>query len=257
MKFFTTKLICSIILAIIVAKASYAKSNFTDLNKNSFYKNNTIRQYFTLGGGYKSDYNSREYEVLAGYKYKSNKYIHEIDFLHELEEAHTTTKPTRVTEELYDFEASSRMMLGKSKNYANIYGRILYDEFDDYYYDVSSAVGLGRFFFEDNGLEASMNLGYNDVKKFNSEIIIIGVLRSKIDITDSIKLSTRGILTKKEETYDEGIKNVLSFKLKKGLFLEFIHKYEKDRYVKTYKTKPDIRVNRIKRESYVRIKYNF
>ena len=257
-KFFTTKTIHWVIFALFLfaTKGIFAKDNFNDFNSNSFYKSNLKRQFFSLGGGYKSDYNSREYEVLSGYKYKSNRFIHEIDFLHEVIEAGTTTIPMRKTKELYDFEASSRMKLGPSANYLNLYSRTRYDERSDFYYDVANAAGVGRLFFNDK-LESSINLGYNEVKNFNSEIIVVGILRANFKINEDIGFSTRGILTRAEKTYDEEIKNILSFRLQKNLFFELIHKYERNRYLGSSKKLGTYRINHTSRESYARFKYNF
>lgn len=235
---------------------SFSKDNLADFNKNSFYRSNRIMQYLLVGGGYKSDYNSNEYEILAGYKYKSKKFIHEIDFLHEVTHTSTTRKPLLKTEELYDFEASSRMMLPDSKNYLNSYGRIQYDEWSDFYYDHAVATGLGRV-FNDGKLESSINLGYNDIKDSNSEIILMGIIRGKINLTDKISMSTRALITRAEKDYDEEYKNVLSFKIEKNLSFQLVHKYERNRYVKTSSSKGTYRVNRVKREAYARIKYSF
>jgi hypothetical protein len=257
-KFVTAKLIHFVVLVVFLftTEEICARDNFTDLNKNSFYKKEKVKQFLILGGGYKSDYNSREYEVMGGYKYKSNKYLHEIDFLHEVTETSTTRKFIRKTEELYDFEASSRMLLGESKNYLNFYNRLQYDEKSKFYYDVSSAVGLGKLFM-DGKVESSINFGYNDVKNFNSEIIVIGILKSTVKLTQNIKFSTRGLLVRAEDDYDEEIKNVVSFRIEKNLFFEIIHRYDKSRYVKSSKKLGTYRVSRSKREAYARLKYNF
>jgi hypothetical protein len=148
------------------------------------------------------------------------------------------------------------MMIGQSANYLNLYNRIQYDEFSSYYHDISSAAGLGRLFFGGN-LESSINLGYNDVKNFDSSVIVIGVLSYRFKITDNIQLSARGLLEKSDHSYDEEIKNILSFKLKENLFFELIHKYEKDRDVNSTKKLGSYRVNRVSREGYARFKYNF
>lgn len=235
---------------------SFAKKSFADLNKGSFYKTNKVKQFFSLGGGYKSDHNSKEYEVLSGYRYKSKKFLHEIDFLHEATYASTTRIPIRKTEELYDFELSSRMMIENSKNYLNLYHRTQYDEFSKFYYDISSAVGVGRLFLN-NHVESSLSFGYNENKNTNSEIILIGILKGKIKITDSIKFATRGLLERKEKTYDEEIKNILSFRIQKNLFFELIHRYEKNRFVNSTRKLGEHRVSRTKREIYARFKYSF
>ena len=82
-------------------------------------------------------------------------------------------------------------------------------------------------------------------------------MKGYFDITDSIKLSTRGLIKKKEQTYDEEIKNILSFKIKENLFFEIIHKYERNRYVTLSKKEGEDNINRVKRESFIRFKYNF
>lgn len=234
----------------------FAKENFTDLNKGAFLKSDKIRQYTTFGGGYKSDYNSREYEILAGYHYKSNRFLHEIDFLHESTSSSTTTIPMRKTEELYDLEASSRMMIKESRNYLNFYHRTKYDELSDFYYDIVNVAGVGRLFF--NGrLEGSINAGRDEVKNFNSEMVMIGILKTTIPINESVKFSMRGLMLSGDTLYNEEIKTVLSFRIQKNLFFELIHKYEKNRYEDSSKKLGNYQVNHVKREAYARFKYTF
>ncbi|MDA9231114.1 DUF481 domain-containing protein [Rickettsiales bacterium] len=257
-KFFTTKLFCFAVFAVLClfSNAVFAKTSFVDLKKNSFYKNPKSKQYIFLGGGYDSDYNSYEYDINAAYKYKSHKFIHEIDFLHEVTHSSTTKTPMKKKEELYDLEISNRMILLNSKNYLNIYNRLQYDEFSDFYYDYAAASGLGRLFFNGN-LEASLNLGHQDIKETGSQKVLLAMINAKFKLNDIVKIAFKGDLIGQEEDYDEKLKSILSLRLRKRLSLQLVHKYERNRYIKTTKTYGRQDINRVKRSIYLRFKYDF
>ncbi len=241
---------------LFLTRESFSKDSFTDLKKNSFYKKAKSRQYIFLGGGYDSDYNSYEYDINAAYKYKSHKFIHEIDFLHEVTHSSTTKTPMKKKEELYDLEISNRMILLNSKNYLNIYNRLQYDEFSDFYYDYAAASGLGRLFFDGN-LEASLNLGHQDIKETGSQKVLLAMINTKFKLNDIVKIAFKGDLIGQEEDYDEKLKSILSLRLRKRLSLQLIHKYERNRYIKTTKTYGRQDINRVKRSIYLRFKYDF
>lgn len=241
-----------------LATNAFSKQDFSPLNKSSsgFNSSSTkARKYITIGGGYKSDHNSKQYEIAGSYYYKDNKFMHELDFLHEVNESSTTTRPMAKDEELYDFQLNSKMLIGQSRNYFNFYHRTQYDQYSDFYYDIVNAAGIGRLFFKGK-LESSINFGYNNVKNFDSGTALIGIVRANIPVSQNIRLSTTGSLIKTEKTYDDEIKNILSFRIEKNLFLEFVHKYQKNRYIDSSKNS-EFGVNRVNRSLYVRMKYNF
>ena len=239
--------------AIAIMAISYTNFAVADVRQESFYKNLKARQYVSLGGDHKSDENSKEHELSMGYRYKNNRYIHEIELGYEAMWASTTKKPTRKTKELYEAEISSKILIMNSNNYFNFYHSSQYDQFSSVYYDVTNAVGVGRMLLS-NQIEADVNIGYNHTRFGNSEIVLNPTLKVRYQITKNIKLSSKGYIFKRETDYDEKLDSRLSFRFNEKIVLEFIHKYKKDRYYyKKYSTtKTDV-----DRTYSVRIRYNF
>lgn len=238
---------------VLIAILLYANSLFADVRRESFYKTSRARQYISLGGNHKSDENSKEHELSIGYRYKNNKYIHEIELFYEAVWASTKTKPMRKTKELYEAELSSKVLILDSKNYFNFYHFSEYNQFSDPYYDVTNVAGFGRMLF-DGKIEADLNIGYNHTRFANSQIVINPTLRVRFPITKKIRFSARGFIFKQEYDYDERIDSRLSFKFDNNISLDLIHKYRKDRY---YYEKYDIDLVKVDRTYGIRIRYNF
>ncbi|MDA0902147.1 MAG: DUF481 domain-containing protein [Proteobacteria bacterium] len=226
---------------------------FADVRQQSFYKTYKPRQYISFGADHKSDENSKEHEVSLGYRYKSNKYIHEIDLEYETIWASTTRKPTRKTRERYEAELSSKMMLGQSKNYLSLFHHSEYDQFSKKYYDTTSVAGLGRMFF-DGKVEADFNIGWNHARNATSEMVINPTLRVTFPISKQLKFSSRGFIFKREQDYDEKLDSRLTFRFTPKLSLDFIHKYKKDRF---FHTKTNSNKVQVDRTYSIRIRYNF
>ena len=245
---------CKVTLQLITIVAFlFCNSAFSDVRNEFFYKTKTVRQYITFGGDQKSDENSKEYELFLGYRYKSNKYICEIELIYETKSASTTTKPMRKTKELYEAEISGKALILNSNNYFNLYHKSSYDWFSENYYNITNTVGLGRVFF--NGIMAAdLNLGYNYVHYSNSEITINPTITIRWPVTKNINLSLQGYAFKTEQNYSEQTKSRLSFRLNDKISLVLAHEYGKERYFyskyNTTRTKAD-------RTYSVRIRYDF
>jgi hypothetical protein len=245
---------------VILCLFFFARAALADVRLENFTKSSIARQYIALGGNYKSDENSKDYDISAGYKYRSDKFIHEFEFLNQVDYAEVTKRVDSKTsvkvmtkkKELYDAELSSKMLIANSNNYFNFYNRSKYDELSTYYYDVTTVLGLGRILSEN--FEADLNIGHNDVKNFNSEMVVNPTLRAKFDLTDKITFITRGYIFQRENTYDEQLRSRLAFRMDNKISLEFIHSYEKNR---DYDEKTRSTANKIERSVAVRIKYDF
>lgn len=124
----------------------FSKSGFADARKGNFYNSNKTSQYLSLGGNYSSDQNSKEYKISASYQYKGNRFINEVDLLAQTRYTSTSSHPLEKNRELYDGEISSKILISNSSNYFNYYNRSKYDEFSDFYYDITNEIGWGRMF---------------------------------------------------------------------------------------------------------------
>jgi hypothetical protein len=237
---------------------SFSNPAFGDVRNQSFSKSEKIKQFIAAGGNYQSDQNSRKRAIALAYRYKSKKFVHEFEFLNRSEYTDVSQKSTGKkvliqTEDLYDAELSSKRMIGSSNNYFNYYNRSKYDEYSDYYYDLTNVAGVGRR-FEDGKIEADINIGYNQVKNYNSEMVINPTLRIKLDITKDLILISKGYLFQRENSYTEQLKSRLSYRMRdERIFLELINNYEKNRY---FSGKNGV-TNNINRSIIFRIRYDF
>jgi len=228
---------------------------FADSRTEPLRRSNRSRQFISFGGSYKSDYNSKQYDIAADYQYKNHQSIHEIDLRCRTTYSETTKIPMRKTEELYDVEISSKKLLSNGNNYLNFYNRSKYDEFSSYYYDVRTALGIGRMMF-DGKIEADVNIGWNSIKNGNSEMIINPTLRVNFDLTENIKLVQKGYFIKGETTQDEQLKTQISYRLNDQTRIELYHNYDKSRYIYTT-TKIKEQKTEVSRSYTLRIKYDF
>ena len=234
----------------------FSHESFADARKSKF--RNTQQkpsQYFALGGFYSSDYNSKQYKISGSYKYANNRFINDLDFLHNTKYTSTTTHPLEKNQELYDLELSSKTLISNSNNYFNYYNRSKYDQFSDYYYDLTNEIGWGRMIF-DGVIEADINIGYDEIKNFESQIIINPNLKASFWLTDKIRFSTKAFIFKVKDSYSEELKTSISYKINHNLSLQLYHNYEKKRFI--YKTSKITKTkNQVGRNLVFRVRYDF
>jgi len=234
---------------------TFSGSAWADARKGSFRNNNKNSQYIALGGNYSSDQNSKEYKISGSYQYLGSRFINEADFLQQTRYTSTSTHSLEKNRDLYDGEISSKILIGNSSNYFNYYNRSKYDEFSDYYYDVTNAVGWGRMFFG-GILEADINVGYDEIKNFDSQIVLNPNLKASFWLTDRIKFTTKAFIFQIQDSYSEELKTRLSYKLTDNLSLELYHNYDKKRFFhKTSRVEEN--KTEVNRDFVVRVRYGF
>jgi hypothetical protein len=210
---------------------SHREAIVTARSKN-FYKGKKTRKYLTLGGEYSSDYNSKEREFNTRYLYQSYRFIHELDFENESKYADSGSGADRKTvkkSEFYDLSLSSKARIKDSQNYGILFHRTMYDDLSKYYYDLHSAAGLGRMFF-DEGLHLDLSVGYHDVKSFGHSVNFIPSFRTKFKISKNIQFMQRGYWFLDHESMDNGIRSRLSYRINEAVSLELRHNFEQRRY---------------------------
>lgn len=196
-----------------------------------FYKNGNIRQYVNFGGEYESDENSKQYVLSAGHFYRSSRLINEIDFLKQTDYAQKATNKyeLRRSSDLYDFQISSKAVILDTQNYLVFYNRSKYDQLSTYYYDITTAAGIGRMFFKDR-LEVDIGIGHSDVKNYDQKVTIIPSFRTEFDITEKLHFIQRGYMFFSDEVCDYQSKTRLQYLISKSLYLQVTHDYDKRRY---------------------------
>jgi hypothetical protein len=247
---------CLFLFSILIFFIQAINPAFADARIAKFRLGKKPYQYIAAGGLYTSDYNSKEYKTSLGYQYKGERFINEIDFLHHSRYVENSTLGAVVkNRELYDGELSSKVLIGKSTNYFNYYNRSKYDKLSEYYYDYTNSVGWGRILF-DGLLEADINIGYNEIKNFESQIVLNPNLKFSLDLTSRIKLIVKAYLFQVEDSYYEELKTRISYKLTDDLSLELYHNYDKKRYFYE-NTKVEENRTEVRRDFVFRIRYDF
>lgn len=230
-------------------------SAWADARKDKFRNSQKSSEYLAFGGNYSSDQNSKEYKISGSYQYSGDRFINEVDLLHNTRYTSTSSHPLEKNLELYDGEISSKILISNSNNYFNYYNRSKYDKFSNYYYDITNAVGWGRMFFG-GILEADINLGYDEIKNFDSQIVLNPNLKASFWLTDKIKFTSKAFIFQVQDSYSEELKTRLSYKLTNDLSLEIYHNYDKKRFF--HKTsKVDETKTQVRRDLVVRVRYEF
>ncbi len=234
---------------------TFSSSALADARRGNFRNSDRNSQYIAFGGNYSSDQNSKEYKISGTYQYAGSRFINEIDFLKQARYTSTSNHPLTKNRDLYDGEISSKILIGQSNNYFNYYNRSKYDEFSNYYYDINNTIGWGRIFFG-GILEADINIGYNEIKNFDSQIVLNPNLKANFWLTDKIKLTSRAFIFQVQDSYFEELKTRLSYKLTNDLSLELYHNYDKKRFFhKTSKVGEN--KTEVNRNFVVRVRYSF
>lgn len=202
-------------------------------------------QRISLGGSYDFDQNSKQYQFITRYFYQSNRFIHELNFLHETEYADTGSgknkKYKMKTSELYDFSTSNKAVIAQTKNYAVFYHRTVYDDLSSYYNDLNTAFGLGRMFFNDV-LEFDLSFGYHSSKNYGHEIELVPSIRLVKKLTKKLTLNHRGYWFIDNKSIDDEMKTSLIYRLTPRMSFETRHTFEKRSYIDTSKR----RVNQVR-----------
>lgn len=212
-----------------------------------FYKNDRKLRRLALGGNYDTDQNSKQYQVTARYFYRDKKFLNEVNFLHETEyndRGSGKNKKFKIkTSDFYDFSISSKIRILDSENYGVFYNRTVYDEFSTYYYDLHSAAGFGRIFFDDQ-LELDLSLGYQRTKNFDNRVNLIPSIRVNFKLTDKLTFNQRGYWFVDSKSMDNDLRTSLVYRLNPTTSFEVRHTFERRVYTKDGKV--PVEVNQVR-----------
>lgn len=241
--------LCLVLSFCFFCPLSFAQDSESDREKivsakaRRFYNTNTINESLLLAGNYDSDHNSKEYHFDVRYYYRSQKQMHELYLFHENKYANSSSFDLEKKSERYDGTISSKFRIAQSNNYAALYGRADYDDLSDYYYDLRSAAGLGRLFF-DGKLEFDTSLGYTDIKNYGSKIFIVPSVRLNLKLTKNMSLTQRGYFFFDREGMDNDLRTRIKYKISKKVYVVLSHTYEQRRYADEKKLQ---NVNQVRR----------
>ena len=194
-----------------------------------FYRSSRAIQSLLLSGNKDSDYNSKSYQLDCRYYYQSDKQMHEINFFQKTSYSSSTKTDLEKKNELYDAMVSNKFMIGESKNYGVLYNRVNYDELSSYYYDLRTAAGFGRIFFEDK-IELDASIGYLDIKNSGSKTFLLPSIRLNFPITRNLTFTQRAYWFIDYESMDDEIKTTLKYRINNRVSLALNHILEQRKY---------------------------
>ncbi|MFT6219866.1 MAG: hypothetical protein ACJAVG_000572 [Rickettsiales bacterium] len=99
-------------------------------------------------------------------------------------------------------------------------------------------------------------MGYNEIKNFDSQIVINSNLKANLWLTEKLKLTIKAFLFKIQDSYSEELKTRLSYKMTNNMWLEIYHNYDKKRFIKTTSSLEQIQTE-VDRDFVLRLRYNF
>jgi hypothetical protein len=235
LRLFLAIFFCTIIFqssAVAVESRSQREASIAPRTKK-FFKGNRAKQYISLTGNYSSNNTSRTYQANVRYLYQSWRYIHELNFDHEVKYADTGSGKKKIydakTSESYDGTFASKVRFFDSKFYGVFYHRMLYDDMSSYYYDHRTALGLGTMLFDEK-LELDFSSSSRVVKDIGQETDYIISYRLNHKILTNLTINQRSYFFIDKNSLDLELRTSLVYRLNQKLSAEIRHNFEKRRY---------------------------
>jgi len=209
------------------------RERIASAKSKTFSRTARSHQSFLLSGSYASDQNSKEYNLDSRYYYRSNKQMHEVNFFQKSSYANLGSSAGKTylvkKSEVYDAMMSNKFMLLETNNYGVLYNRANYDDLSTYYYDLRTAAGLGRVFWDDK-IEFDTSIGYLDIKNSGSKIFLMPAVRLNLKLTKDLTFTQRGYLFLDHESMDDDLRTSLKYKITSKISLSFNHTIEQRKY---------------------------
>ena len=222
---------------LFVLFAVFSVSCFANSLNSSFYSSEKTRQYFSIGGRYKSEHQNKDEDLFIDYLFRSNDKIFEFEFNYDGDYRYKSSKKSVIkTKNESEGEFSGKFKLGESKNYFLFFSRLAHDDLAKYYYNFSTLAGFGRFIFNDNA-SFDFAVGNSYTKDIGSDYIYRGSFSLKKNLTDKIIFSQKYIFTQSFQTTstkarveeDNQFRNQLSFKIGQKSFLQLRYDVKQDK----------------------------
>ena len=241
-------------IAFAIDNDATDRSHTVAPRNDRFYRNDRVRKYINFGGEYESDENSKQYVISTGHFYRSKSWINETDFLYQKDYSqkaanHYELKPSS---ELYDFQMSSKIVIPDTQDYVVLYNRTRYNPLSTYYYDITTAAGVGRMFFDDL-LEIDVAIGHNEVKEYDQKTTLIPSFRAEFDIWEKLHFIQRGYMFFSDEAADYQMRTRFQYPIGRQLYLQVSYDTDKRTYVNKAKSE---KVNEVHRRVVFGFRYD-
>ena len=222
---------------IAVVIAIFCENSFANSLNSSFYDSDKSRQYFSIGGRYKSEHQNKDEDLFVDYLFRSSDKIFEFEFNYDGDYRYKSSKKTVIkTKNEVEGEFSGKFKLLDSNNYFLFFGRFAHDDLAKYYYNISALTGFGRFIF-DKRASFDFSIGNSYTKDIGSDYIYRGSFSHKIDLTDEIVFSQKYSFVQSFKTSsstarveeDNQFRNQLSFKVGRKSYLQLRYDVKQDK----------------------------
>ncbi len=268
--------ILPIIIVVCFLQESFARDDLISdrarmisRRNERFYKNDMVRQYVSVSGQYDSKEDTKQYVLKLEHFYKSKKWISDIDLQHQVDYGKGDQKLDNSDQvkksELYKAIIAQKIVLNETNNYLVLFNETKYNDMSkDFYYDITTAAGVGRMFFDDR-LEIDLGYGNSKVKDSNSSItpkdysreIWVPAFRGEFEIIDGIRLVQRGYAYYSGSIDSYYLNTRLQYPLTRKVYLQLSHIFQKRAYEKyDKKGLSTARVNEVERQILLGFRYD-
>lgn len=244
-----------------------------------FYKPDITRHFIALSGEYESDEDSKQRILKVDHFYKSRRLISDIELrmetLHEnvSRDSDTAANKQHLSKESDEYRAiiAEKVVLFDSDNYFILFNETRYDdEADSSYYDIVTAAGFGRMFFDDR-LEIDIAYGRAKAKGVTStphksaridyhRDIWVPSFRTEFAIFDDIMFVQRGFAYFSGDIDNYYLNTRIQYPLSQRVYLQFSHIFDKTSYAK-YDNKNSAnstrKINETRRQFLLGLRFDF
>lgn len=251
------------------------RTRLVNRRNERFYKVDITRHFVSLSGEYDSDEDSKQYVVKFDHFYKNRRIISDIDLRMEtLFENESSKKKFRSKEsDLYQAIIAEKIILFDTQNYAVFFNETRYDnEADSSYYDMATAAGVGRMFFNDS-LELDLAYGKAKAKDVNSvshhattrrfdydRDIWVPAFRTEFSLFDDVRVVSRGYAYFSGDIDSYYLNTRLQYPLTRRVYLQLSHIFDKRTYEKYDSKNYNVgvrKVNETRRQLLLGFRYDF
>jgi hypothetical protein len=213
-----------------------------------FFKNDLVRHFISLSGEYDSDENSKQKILKLDHFYKSKRWISDIEFRMEtLYENVSTTYSVNGKQHLekesdeYKAIVAEKIVLFDTNNYFLLFNETRYDdESDSSYYDITTAAGFGRMFFNDQ-LEIDFGYGVSRAKNITDTVfegarrsynrqILVPAFRAEFLLFDKVRFLQRAYAFYSDKIDSYYFLTRLQYPLSQRVYLQVSHYFDKRSY---------------------------
>lgn len=225
------------------------RNRLANRRNERFYKSDITRHFLSLSGEYDSDENSKQTIIDLNHFYKSRKIISDIvlrsETLYEnVSQTFSVENKQHLEKESDEYRAiiAEKILLFDTDNYFVLFNETRYDdEADSAYYDITTAAGFGRMFFNDR-LEIDLAYGFSRGKQITDTTfkgydrrdyhrqIFVPAFRTEFLLFDKVRFIQRGYFYYSSKIESYYLTTRLQYPISDRIYIQLSHLFDRRDY---------------------------